>query len=56
VLVPAFVVHGIAAVLIILVILLVLVLGVISLFRMLGRGARRVVESGERHGSNRGEP
>jgi Na+-transporting methylmalonyl-CoA/oxaloacetate decarboxylase gamma subunit len=40
----AFVVHGIAAVLIILVILAVIVLGLISLLRLSARGAKKVAD------------
>jgi len=40
----AFVVHGVAAVLIILVLLAVVVLGVISLLRLTARGAKKVGE------------
>ena len=46
-LVPAFVVHGILAVLIILVILAIVVLGVISLLRLIGRGAKKAVDTVE---------
>jgi cbb3-type cytochrome oxidase subunit 3 len=37
----AFVVHGIAALAIILVLLVIFVLGVVSLFRLTGRGIRK---------------
>jgi hypothetical protein len=43
----AFVIHGIAALIIILAILALFVLGVVTFFRMVARGARRVVEHGE---------
>ena len=46
-LVPAFVVHGVLALVIILLILLIIVLGVISFFRLTARGAKRVVEKAE---------
>ena len=44
----AFVVHGVAALLIILLILVLLVLGAVSLFRMTARGAKKVVGKDDR--------
>ena len=46
----AFVIHGIAALIIILAILALFVLGVVTFFRMVARGARRVVDHGEARG------
>jgi len=51
--VPGFVVNGIAALVIILAILALLVLGIVSFFRMIGRGARRIVESRGRREARR---
>ena len=45
--IPAFVITGAPAVIIILVILALIVLGVISFFRMTARGARRLVDRAE---------
>jgi uncharacterized protein YoxC len=47
VLVSAFVVHGILAIIIILVILAIIVLGVISFLRLTARGAKKVVDGVE---------
>lgn len=46
----AFVIHGIAALIIILAILALFVLGVVTFFRMVARGARHVVDRGETSG------
>jgi hypothetical protein len=43
-----FVVHGVAALLIILLILVLLVLGAVSLVRLMGRGAKKVAGAAER--------
>ena len=48
-LVPAFVVHGVVAVVIILVILAIIVLGVISFLRLTAHGAQKVVDRAEGH-------
>ena len=55
-LVPAFVIHGVAALLIILAILALFILGLVTFFRMIARGARRVVDHGEARGRRDPDP
>jgi hypothetical protein len=52
---PAFVITGAPALIIILVILALLVLGAVSFFRLAARGAKRVVQHAERDGSAAGD-
>jgi hypothetical protein len=47
VLVPAFVVHGVLAVIIILAILAIVILGIISLLKLTARGAKKVIDGVE---------
>jgi hypothetical protein len=53
VLVPAFAVHGVAAVIIILVILAIIGLGIISFLKLTARGAKRMVDGVEGATRNR---
>jgi hypothetical protein len=52
---PAFVITGAPAVIIILVIIALLLLGVLTFFRMTARGAKRVVGRVEHRGEQRGD-